>query len=635
MYVIGTAGHVDHGKSTLVKALTGIDPDRLKEEKQRAMTIDLGFAWLTLPSKTSVGIVDVPGHQDFIKNMLAGVGGIDAALLIVAADEGVMPQTEEHLAILNLLGISRGIIVVTKADMIEDDDWLELIQADVAETVADTVLAEAPIIPVSALEGRGIKDLQQALDGMLAQIPPKLNRGRPRLPIDRVFTVSGFGTVVTGTLLDGQLDIGQEVELLPQGLKCRIRGLQSHKKQVEQAFPGSRTAINLTGLSASEVQRGNIITTTGWLEPSQLLDAHLKLLKDSPRPLRHNQTVELFTGATEAVAHIRLLGSREIKPGQSGWVQLRLEARIPVVKGDRFIIRQPSPSMTIGGGVIIDPLPRRRHRRFRPEIIERLEMLKAGTPEDVLLAELDRRGPQPIKTLLAESGLPTQLAIDALNQLHEKRDAFLLGPALDLPANLTAAKQIISSSGGWANLSSQMRAKLAAYHADFPLRVGMPKSELKSQLKLETRLFNDAIQHGETDALWQTGQTTVKLPHHEVQFSLDQQQAVDNLLAEFRRNPYNTPLPKDVTAKLGDEVMQALIESEQLIRLSKEVILLRESYDQFVSWLKRYLTQAETVNVAQVRDNFKTSRKYALALLEYTDEQRITKRVGDHRVAVG
>ncbi len=635
MYVIGTAGHVDHGKSTLVKALTGIDPDRLQEEKQRAMTIDLGFAWLTLPSKTSVGVVDVPGHQDFIKNMLAGVGGVDAALFIVAADEGVMPQTREHLAILNLLAIPRGIVVVTKADTIEDEDWLELVQADIAETVAETVLADAPILPVSALTGRGINELRQAIDTILGQIPPRVNKGRPRLPIDRVFTVSGFGTVVTGTLLDGQLEVGQEVELLPSGLTTRIRGLQSHKQKVERANPGSRTAVNLTGVNPSDVARGHLLTAPTWLEPSQLVDVYLTLLADAPRALQHNQQVELFVGATEVEARTRLLGRRELSPGETGWVQLRLLERIPVIKGDRFIIRQPSPSLTIGGGVVIDPLPRRRHRRFRPEVVARLEMLRAGTPADLLIAELDRLGPQPLKTLLAGVSLPLSAASEALHDLFDKDELFLLD-ASEKPTtieNPDRSKLLVASRGGWATLVSDIKTVLSEYHQRFPLRVGLVKSELKSRLKLETRLFNAALHYGEQESQWRTTETTVRLPQHEVTYSAEQQAAIDALLAEFRRNPYNTPLPKEVTAQLGEALTQALIEGEQLVRISKDVILLRETFDSFVAWLRDYLHQAGTVNVAEVRDTFSTSRKYARALLEYTDEKRITKRVGDHRVA--
>ncbi len=632
MRVIGTAGHVDHGKSTLVKALTGIDPDRLKEEQQRAMTIDLGFAWLTLPSGESVGVVDVPGHIDFIKNMLAGVGGIDAALFVIAADEGVMPQTREHLAILDLLEIPRGVIAVTKIDMIEDEDWLELIQADIAETMTGTVLSNAPIIPVSALRGTGLKTLIQTLDQLLTQAPPRPNRGRPRLPIDRVFSMSGFGTVVTGTLLDGQLQVGQEVEILPQGLKTRVRGLQSHKKTVELAQPGSRTAVNLTGLSTTDVARGNVLTTPGWLEPSQLIDVQLRLLPDSPRALRHNQEVEIFTGATEVSGYTRLLGVRELEPGQTGWVQLRLAERIPIIKGDRFIIRQPSPSLTIGGGVVVDPLPRRRHRRFRPDLLKRLETLLAGTPEDVLVGELDRRGPTPVQTLLAECRLPLETASAALTELLKKGDAFTLTDSVGQAVSLPQPKTLVASRAGWATLLGHMTTVLLDYHSRFPLRAGIPRGELKSRLKLETRLFNETVQRGQQEGMLAGVETTVRLASHQVKFAPAQQAAVDKLLADFRRVPYNTPLPKDVAAAVGEDVMLSLIEGEQLTRLSPDVILLTETYRDFVAWLRTYLGQHPTVNVAQVRDTFNTSRKYALALLEYTDEQRITKRVGDERV---
>jgi selenocysteine-specific elongation factor len=632
MRVVGTAGHVDHGKSTLVKALTGIDPDRLKEEQRRAMTIDLGFAWLTLPSGESVGIVDVPGHQDFIKNMLAGVGGIDAALFVIAADEGVMPQTREHLAILDLLEIPRGVIAVTKTDMINDVDWLELVQADIAETMTGTILANAPRIPVSALRGTGLKTLVETLDEMLSQAPLRPNRGRPRLPIDRVFSMSGFGTIVTGTLLDGQLQVGQEVEILPQGLKTRIRGLQSHKKSVDLANPGSRTAVNLTGLSTTDLTRGSVLTPPGWLEPSQLIDVRLRLLPDSPRPLRHNQEVEVFTGAAEVIGYTRLLGIRQLEPGQTGWVQLRLARRIPVIKGDRFIIRQPSPSTTIGGGVVVDPLPRRRHRRFRPDLLKRLDTLLAGTPEDVLMAELDQRGPVPVQTLLAECRLPTEIASAALANLLKKEDAFLLVKPVGQPGNLSHAKALVASRAGWASLLGQITAALLDYHSRFPLRSGMPRGELKSRLKLETRLFNEAIQRGQQEEALVATENTVRTATHQVKFAPAQQAAVDKLLADFRRAPYNTPLPKDVATAVGDEVMLALIEGGQLIRLSPEVILLNETYNGFIGWLRDYLKEHQTVNVAQVRDTFSTSRKYALALLEYTDEQHITKRVGDERV---
>ncbi|MEJ2733589.1 MAG: selenocysteine-specific translation elongation factor [Anaerolineae bacterium] len=325
MRVIGTAGHVDHGKSTLVHALTGIDPDRLKEEKEREMTIDLGFAWLTLPSGERVGIVDVPGHKDFIKNMLAGVGGIDAALFVVAADEGVMPQTREHLAILDLLQVRGGIVALTKTDMAEDEDWLELVEADLLEVLEGTVLDGAPVVRCSARTGEGLEELLAELDRYLATSAPRRDRNRPRLPVDRVFTIPGFGTVVTGTLSEGTLASGQEVELQPSGLKARIRGLQTHKQKIEQAVPGSRVAINLTGVSKELVQRGDVVTTPGWLVPTTLVDCQLRYLPDAPVPLKHNATVDFFSGAAETQAQVRLLGTRVLAPGDDGWVQLRLK----------------------------------------------------------------------------------------------------------------------------------------------------------------------------------------------------------------------------------------------------------------------------------------------------------------------
>jgi selenocysteine-specific elongation factor len=636
MRVIGTAGHVDHGKSTLVKALTGIDPDRLKEEKRREMTIDLGFAWLTLPSGESVGVIDVPGHQDFIKNMLAGVGGIDAALLVIAADEGVMPQTREHLAILDLLEVPRGVIAITKIDMVDDEDWLELVQADVAETVAKTALANAPMVLVSAVKGRGLNDLRRVLDQLLAEAPARPNRGRPRLPVDRVFSISGFGTVATGTLLDGQLEVGQEIEILPQRLKSRIRGLQSHKQTVTVAVPGSRTAVNLTGLSTTDIARGSVLTNPGWLEPSQLVDVHLRMLPDAPRPLQHNQAVEFFSGTTEISGYTRLLGAKQLNPGENGWVQLRLAQRIPVVKGDRFIIRQPSPSLTIGGGVVVDPLPRRRHRRFRPTVINRLQTLLAGTPEDLLLAELDRRGPLPARTLVSESSLPTETVAAALAGLLKQGEVFPLTTAeagqLD---NLAQAKTLLISRAGWAAMLSHIETILTNFHQKYPLRAGMPRGELKSRLKLETRLFNEAIERGQTEGRLTATETMARLTGHHVKFSPAQQTAINRLLAEFRCSPYNTPLPKDIVAQVGEDVLLALLESGQLVRASAEVLVLAETYEQFVAWLKEYLAKNQTVNVAQVRDIFNTSRKYALALLEYTDEQRLTRRVGDDRVLRG
>ncbi len=364
MRVIGTAGHVDHGKSTLIAALTGIHPDRLKEEQACEMTIELGFGWLTLPNGEEIGIVDVPGHRDFIENMLSGIGGIDAALLIIAADEGVMPQTKEHLAILDLLQIPAGTIVMTKTDLVSDSAWLDLVEADIRAAVSDTVLKDAPILRVSAKTKTGLDELISTLSKLLEEKPARLDLNRPRLPIDRVFTMSGFGTVVTGTLSDGHLSVGDEVQILPSGFTGRIRGLQTHKKKEEEATPGSRVAVNISGLTTEQIRRGEVVTHPDQYQATRRLDARFRLLKDASSPAKHGDEVKLFVGASETIATLRLLGVEELSPGEEGWIQLELRDPVVATRGDRYILRRPSPGETIGGGVIVDHQPKGRHKRF-------------------------------------------------------------------------------------------------------------------------------------------------------------------------------------------------------------------------------------------------------------------------------
>ena len=451
MRVIGTAGHVDHGKSTLVHALTGIDPDRLREEKEREMTIDLGFAWLGLPPAhdalpgtpgEQVGVIDVPGHIDFIKNMLAGVGGIDAALFVVAADEGVMPRTREHLAILDLLQISNGVIALTKMDAISEEGWLDLVEADLREVLRDTCLGEARIVPVSARTGAGLSTLKQALADVLAQAPPRRDQGQPRLPVDRVFTVAGFGTVVTGTLSDGQFRVGDEVEIVPAGLKARIRGMQTHKKAVEIGLPGSRLAVNLTGVHPDELRRGMVIARPGTLQPTTMVDARLRLVRgEAGQPaLRHSQPVDFFSGAAEVPGRVRLLDAEQLAHGRSGWVQLVLDAPVAVAPGDRFIIRQASPSLTLGGGNVVNPHPRRRWRRFQPDLIAQLETLARGTPDDLVLHALQSREPAPLKAVIEASGLDTATAEAVLAGMLEQRGG-------DPPGRNTAAARAQPGAG--------------------------------------------------------------------------------------------------------------------------------------------------------------------------------------------
>jgi len=628
VHVIGTAGHVDHGKSTLVQALTGINPDRLREEQEREMTIDLGFAWLTLPNGESVGIVDVPGHRDFIENMLAGVGGIDAALFVIAADEGVMPQTREHLAILDLLRIPGGVVALTKIDLIDDPDWLELVQADVSEALQGTVLDGAPIIPVSARTGQGLSELTAALQEVLARTPPRPDRGRPRLWIDRVFTIGGFGTVVTGTLVDGHLEVGQEVEILPRGLRARIRGLQTHKTRIQRAVPGSRVAINLTGISKQDLARGDLVTTPGWLRPTTLTDVRLDLLRDAPFPLKHNAFVKFFCGSAETVARVRLLGTETLAPGESGWVQLELDDPLPLVRGDRFIIRVPSPAVTVGGGEVVDPNPGRKHRRFRPEVLARLETLARGTPAEVLLQTLERRGPLTVRDLLEVSGLG-EAAPKALAELFSTGDAVVLDAVLE-----PAPARLVVSRSWWSATTARMRDELAAYHARYPLRPGMSREELRSALRLDPRAYNGLLARAAADGLIVDEAATVRLPEHQVRFTPQQQQAVDDLLARFRAAPYATPSVKEAAALVGEEVLGVLLARGDLVQVSPEVLFLRETYEEMVERIRAHIQQQGSITLAQVRDLFQTSRKYAQALLEYLDGVGVTRRVGDERVLV-
>jgi selenocysteine-specific elongation factor len=637
--VIGTAGHVDHGKSTLVHALTGIDPDRLKEEKEREMTIDLGFAWLALPSGERVGIVDVPGHKDFIKNMLAGVGGIDAALFVVAADEGVMPQTREHLAILDLLQVPGGVVALTKMDMAEDEDWIDLVEADLLEVLEGTVLDGAPVVRCSARTGEGLEQLLSELDDYLATSAPRRNVGKPRLPVDRVFTVAGFGTVVTGTLSDGTLATGQEVEILPSGITARIRGLQTHKQKIDQAVPGSRVAVNLTGVSKDQVFRGDVVTTPGWLQPTLLVDCYLRYLPDAPLPLKHNTRVDFFSGAAETYARVRLLGTRVLAPGEEGWVQLRLEKPVALTKGDRFILRQPSPSVTIGGGRVVNPFPGRRHRRFRADVIERLETLAHGTPEEILLQDLERRQPCEVRDLYRHSNLSLEQARESLGLLLRDGQAFVLDSGLAADSRRPAVRDAsyLITRSGWGALRERMESLLAGYHSQYPLRGGMPREEVKSRLapyvaQLTSRLFNEIVEQAVSEGWLAEAGGTIRLASHQITFNPKQQQAVDYLLYTFRQEPYTTPSVAQCEEQVGSEVLNALVEQGDLIKLGDDVIFMTETYDEMVNRVVAHLKEQGTITVAQMRDMFGTSRKYALAFLGHLDEKRITRRVGDERV---
>ncbi len=637
MFVIATAGHVDHGKSTLVRALTGINPDRLREEQAREMTIDLGFAWMTLPDGQSVGIVDVPGHIDFIENMLAGVGGIDLALLVIAADEGPMPQTREHLAILTLLRVPRAVVALTKLDLSPSPEWPELVSADIEALLAGTSLAGAPIVPVSARHGQGLDQLVATLHNALAETRQLRESGaldrrdlaRPRLPIDRVFSMPGFGTVVTGTLINGSFSVGDEVEVMPEGVAARIRGLQTHRQKIDTAAPGSRVAMNLSGITVEQAARGSVIVPAGGqtLRSTELLDVQLEVLGAPYQrtALRHNTEVKIFCGTTERIARVRLLTSNELAAGASSWAQLELTGAIAVANGDRFIVRLPSPSITLGGGVIVDVHPPYLYRRHAgaadATVLARLEAMQRGTPK------------QRIEKVLLQLGFTTRAECTRQSGLDDaEADAALA----DLSAQEVIAQidEVIAMHVTWQARLDKAVQITGTFHEAQPLAPGMQRESLRSQLGLTPRVFNALLHFANVNTpvrLVDDGET-VRTSIHTIRFNPTQQAAVDQLLADFGARPYNTPSVKECRAAVGDAVYEALLRLHKLVQVKPDVVFLTATYTDAVSQVREIIKKDGTVTAAQLRDAFGTSRKYALGLLEHLDEIGVTKRVGDARI---
>ena len=614
MFVVGTAGHVDHGKSTLIRALSGIDPDRLKEEKERGLTIELGFAWVTLPSGREVSMVDVPGHERFVKNMLMGVGGIDLALFIVAADEGVMPQTREHLAILDLLDVKHAIIVLTKTDLV-DPDWLELVTAEVEETLAGTALEGSPVATVSAERGDGLEALLVQIDNSLNDLPPRADLGRPRLPVDRAFTMSGFGAVVTGTLADGGLKVGQEIELLPSGRKARIRGLQSHQTPLDEARPGIRLAVNLSGIEHSDIERGEVLTTPGWLEPCTAFDASVRVIDAAPRPLRHNHRLVLYSGTSETPVTVRVLEGNTVPAGESGWAQVRATAPVPVVRGDRFVLRDTQD--TIGGGVVLDTNAPRR-RRNDPQVIGRLKALASGSAESAAIESL--RGSEPVTAAaLAQSlNMPDAEARELIDRLLKD------GQAVEITSDAGA---FLFSAPGWAGIQRVALDSVKTYHAQYAIRPGMPREELRNRLKLRAGPFAGAIERMTADEALASQGATVRLPSHDPALSPEQQRAVDGYLAILGSEPYSPRTDSPI-----DPELLVRLESEERIVRCGDVVYLASAFDDMsgrVGELAR--GDGGAITIASVREMFGTSRKYTLAFLEELDRRGVTVRRGDDR----
>jgi len=622
MYIVGTAGHVDHGKSTLIEAITGTHPDRLQEERDREMSIVLGFDSFELPDGRGISVVDVPGHRDFIENMLSGIGSIDACLLVIAADEGVMPQTREHLDILHLLEVDKGLVALTKVDLVEDQDWLDLVETEIRELLSTTALKSAPIVRVSAKEKSGIDDLLNTLGTVLEDQPPRIDMKRPRLFVDRVFVMPGFGSVVTGTLLDGTFREGDEIEILPGKKTGRIRGLQNHSQEVKEIGPGNRVAVNISGVENKDVSRGDVITHPGSYKSTRRLDVSFNFLPGIDKPLDHDLEGKLFIGADETLARVRLLGRERLKPGETALLQLEVEDPIVAVRGDRFILRRPSPSETLGGGIVIDPFPPYRHKRFDQDVLDRLKSISGGDPVDVLIQAISSSKFALWKEIIEISSLPEETARELLLQLVED------GVVLEIGKK---SKKIVCLKSVWQNVLLDLKESVEKYHQDFPLRAGMSLEELKSQSQLTEIVFREAIDELiQLDSIQQSG-PVISLKDFKINFSLDARKLIKNLLDQFDENPTLPPSVADCKAAVGDDIYGALLALNELYQISPEVVFRPESYQKMIAQLIKKIKKDGPITVAQARDMFGSSRKFMLAFLEKLDSEGVTVREGDVR----
>lgn len=624
MRVIGTAGHVDHGKSTLVKVLTGIDPDRLIEEKKRQMTIDLGFAWYESETEGGIGIVDVPGHRDFIENMLAGVGGIDAVLLVIAADEGVMPQTKEHLAIIDLLRINTGLVVLNKIDLIDDPAWLDLVELEVREALSGTRLRDAPILRVSAVTGKGVPELRQAIDRILRPLKSRPDTGRPRLPIDRVFTLTGFGTVVTGTLLDGSLRVDSEVEILPSHLPARIRGLQTHKKSESMALPGGRTAINLSGVEVVRIKRGDVVALPGMFKPTRRVDAKMDLLKDAPVRLKHNDHVKIFSLASECVGRVRLLQGDGLQPGESGWVQIEFDKDMVLVENDRFIFRRISPASTLGGGLVVDAHPLVRYKLQDPAVIARLELKATPLVENLVLTAILEKPFLSFEDLLGILAKDPAIVQEKLKVLLKK------GELLMCSAHGETSYRYVTR-GYWQDLTERVLDILKHYHLRYPLRCGISVDELSSRAKLDIKELKFCLDNWVRDKLIKIDNGSISLLSFEIRYSSNQSRRLTQFNSLVDQQPFNPPGVKEAKEILTEDVYQSLLAQGELIQLSADVAVRKLEFDQMRQYVLQECETGALLSLAQFRDHFDTSRKVSQAFLEYLDRKGVTQREGEGR----
>ena len=624
-FIIGTAGHVDHGKSALIRALTGVETDRLGEEKERGISIELGFAPLDLGDGQIAGVVDVPGHEKFIPQMLSGIAGIDLVLLVIDANEGVMPQTREHLQIMELLQLKKGILVLSKCDLVEPD-WLDIVEEEIREQVAGTFLEKAPCCRVSAITGEGLDNLMVVIREQLEQVPPRDSGGAVRLPVDRCFSISGFGTVVTGTLNSGRIKVGDTLEILPAAVIARIREAQVHDKSVDEVFAGQRVALNLSGVTREQVPRGSIIGTPGLFRASQRIDVRLQLLKEAPRPLKFRDPVHFHLGTGRSVAKVVLLDREEMAPGDEALVQLTLDRPLLAHRGDRFIIRSYSPMVTIGGGMVIDAEPQ-KHKRFRDEVTQRLHDLSSGDL-GFWLQKLDELEVARIKDLEKQTGTGRVQLLQGLEKLKDSGQVELFAEQWVTADRVRSWKQ-------------QLPQIVTEYQQQFHLSHGIPRATLQSRLaeKLAPKGFEVLLQWALSENLIVVNSDLVATPDWHPQPTAAETQIFKNLEQYFRNSGFQVKNNKDVLIQLGLEGLDSetyfsyLVLEGSLVRLNQESSLHMESYRRAEKILVDIFQQQETMTLAEFRDKIDSGRKQTQAILELFDSNKYTRRVDDKRVA--
>lgn len=630
--ILGTAGHIDHGKTSLVKALTGVDTDRLKEEKERGITIELGFTFLDLPSGIRLGIIDVPGHEKFVKHMVGGVWGIDLVALVIAADEGVMPQTREHLDICKLLGVKKGLVVLTKVDLV-DGDLLELVKEEVSEIVQDTFLRGAPILSVSSVTGQGIPQLASTLDHLSQEIEERPADGLFRLPIDRVFTMKGFGTVVTGTMISGSLSLGETVQILPSGTEGKVRNLQVYNRSVERAVAGERTAVNLQGIETSAIERGDVLIRPNTLRPTQLIEAYLEYLPDAPRPLKHRTKARFHIGTALTHASVFLLDREELSPGEGGFVQLRLERPVVALPQDRFVIRGSAAIQTVGGGTILDSHPD-KHRRFSPSVIADLSLLKDGTNEQALRQHIRHSGMGGItlEDLLNRVEVSPGETQANIRKMAEKGDLLFIDPE----------KLKVIEKGQYQGLRELVLAQLGEFHRRSPMKSGLSKEELRTKLppevdiKLFQILINQLIQSKEVVL----EKDKLRLPVHQIS-SADEKGLVKRVEASVLKGGLQPPSPKELSEEWSEReeevraIFEHLTHEGVLVKIKGEIYVHRVSFENLKEELVAYLKSHQEITTPQFKEMTRASRKYAIPLIEYFDQSKLTLRIGEKRVLRG